>query len=159
VFFIEHPVSSLHGTLTNPKPMCEGHLKMQNSLHHGSEEERRSTNQFNHSEYKRWSEELMATRSFKTQSGIDSFLGTNENLQLGCEDISLSSMEIDKRMTKAGNNMMWNPREWKRAAKQLRNRCRLLVEEFYSAVANEETRIVRMELRKLARGSKSRWGS
>jgi hypothetical protein len=157
VFFIEHPVSSLHGTLTNPKPMCEGHLKMQNSRHPGSEEERRSTNQFNHSEYKRWSEGLKATRSFKTQSGIDSFLGANENLQARCEDISVSSMEIGDKMTKVNDNLMWKPREWKRAAKQIRNRCRLLVEELYSALANEETRIARMELGKLRRWAKSPW--
>jgi hypothetical protein len=56
-------------------------------------------------------------------------------------------------MTKAGDNMGWKPHGWKRAAKQLRNRCRVLVEEFYSALANEETGIARQESGKQLRGS------
>ena len=158
MFITEHPASLLDGTLTNVDLMREGHLKMQNARHDGHKKERHSTNQFNDSEYKRWSEELMPTRSCKTQSGIESFLGTNENPQAGCEDISVSSMEIGVQMTEAGNNMAWKPREWKRAAKQLRNRCRLLMGEFYSTVANEETRIARLELGKLTRWVKSPWG-
>jgi hypothetical protein len=67
-------------------------------------------------------------------------------------------MGIGKKMTKAGNNMVWKPHEWKRAAKQLPHRCRLLVEELYSAVANDETRIARMGLDKLTRWAKSPWG-
>jgi hypothetical protein len=70
---------------------------MQTTRHHGIKDERHSTNQFNDSEYKRWSEGLTATRSFKTQWGIDSFLGTNENLQPGNEDVSLSSTEIEEK--------------------------------------------------------------
>jgi hypothetical protein len=131
---------------------------MQNARHDGHEKERHSTNRFNDSEYKRWSEGLMAGRSFKTQWGIDSFLGTNENLQAGCGDISVSSMEIGERVTKAGNNMLWKPREWKRAAKQLRNRWRLLMEEFYSVGANAEIKIVRVDLDRLTRWAKSPWG-
>src|SRR5580692_1444336 len=155
VFFIEHYVSPLHGTLTNVDLTCEGHLKMQNTRHDGHK--RHSTHQFNHSEYKRWSEGLMASRSFKTQLGIDAFLTPNENLQARPEDIALPSMEVGDKMIKAGHTMVWKPRAWKRAAEQLRNRCRVLVEEWYSAVANEETRIVRVELSKLRRWAKSPW--
>jgi hypothetical protein len=158
MFFIEHSVSSLHGTLTNVDLTREGHLQMQNAQHDGYKKKHYSTNRFNDSEYKRWSEGLKASGSCKTQWGIDSFVGTNENLQPGCEDVSPSAMKIGEKVTKAGTSMFWKPREWKRAAKQLRNRCRLLVEEFCSAVAKEETRFVRMELGKLARGAKSRWG-
>jgi hypothetical protein len=158
VFFIEHSVSSLHGTLANLEPMREGQLRMHNARHAGFKTERRSTNRFNDSEYKRWSERLMASRSFKTQSGIDTFLSANENLQTRCEDISAPSMKISDKMTRTGHDVLWKPRAWKRAAEQLRNRCRLLVEEFYSAVANQETRIVRVELSKLRRWAKSPWG-
>jgi hypothetical protein len=158
VFFIEHSGSSLHGTLKNLKQVRGGHLQMQNERHNGFKEEKHPTNRFNDSEYRRWSEGLIPTRSLKTQSGIQSFLGTNENLQPGCEDISLSSMGLAKKMTKAGNNMVWKPDEWKRAAKQLPHRCRLLVEELYSTVANDETRIARMGLGKLTRWAKSPWG-
>jgi len=42
--------------------------------------------------------------------------------------------------------MVWKSREWKRAAEQLQNKCRLLVGEFFSVVADEEARITRMEL-------------
>jgi hypothetical protein len=41
---------------------------------------------------------------------------------------------------------VWNPREWKRALVQLQNRCRSSVGELFSAVANEETELARMEL-------------
>jgi hypothetical protein len=43
-------------------------------------------------------------------------------------------------------SMVWKSREWKRAAKKLRNRYRLLVGELFSVVSNEEDRIARMEL-------------
>lgn len=158
VFFIEHSGSSLPGTLTNLRLVCEGHLQMQNARHNGSREERHPTNRFNDSEYRRWSERLMATRSFKTQCRTQSFVGTNENLQPRCEDIPLSSTGVGKKMTRAGNNMVWKPRTWKRAAKQLPNRCRLLVDKLYSVAANDETRIVRMGLGKLTRWAKSPWG-
>jgi hypothetical protein len=138
--------------------MREGHLKMQNARHDGHEKGRHSANRFNDSEYKRWSEGLTATRTCKAQLGIGSFLGAKENPQAGCELISVSSMEIGTKLTDAANKTAWKPREWKRAAKQLRNRCRLLMEELYSAVANEETRIARMGLGKLTRWAKSPWG-
>jgi|SRR5579863_1022262 len=131
---------------------------MRNARHYGSKEERHPKNRFNDSEYRRWSERLTATRSFKTQSGIQSFLGTNENLQPRCDDISLSSTGIGEKMTKAGNNLVWTPRIWKRAARQLPNRCRLLVEKLYSVVANDETRIARMGLGRLTRWARSPWG-
>jgi len=158
VFFIEHSGSSLHGTLTNLKLVREGHLQMQNAQENGSKEEGHPTNRFNDPEYRRWSEGLIAARSFKTQCGIQSFLDTNENLQPGCEDICLSSMGIGEKMTKAGKKMVWKPHEWKRAAKQIPNRCRLLVEELFLAVANDETRIERLGLCKLTRWAKSPWG-
>jgi hypothetical protein len=41
---------------------------------------------------------------------------------------------------------VWKPREWKRTLEQLQNRYRSLVGELFSAVANEETRLARMEL-------------
>jgi hypothetical protein len=41
---------------------------------------------------------------------------------------------------------VWKPREWKRAVEQLQNRCRSSVGELFSAVANEETELARMEL-------------
>ena len=41
---------------------------------------------------------------------------------------------------------VWKPREWKRALVQLQNRCRSSVGELFSAVANEETELARMEL-------------
>jgi hypothetical protein len=50
VFFIEHSGSSPHGTLTNLKLVCEGHLQMQNARHNESREERHPTNRFNDSE-------------------------------------------------------------------------------------------------------------
>ena len=158
VFFIEHSGSSPHGTLTNLKLVCEGHLQMQNARHNESREERHPTNRFNDSEYRRWSEGLMATRSFKAQCGVQSFLCTNENLQPRCGDIFRSSTGIGEKMTKAGNNMVWKPRTWKGAAKQLPNTFRLLVEKLYSAVANDETRIAQMGLGKLTRWAKSPWG-
>jgi hypothetical protein len=42
--------------------------------------------------------------------------------------------------------MIWKSREWKRAVGKLQNKYRLLVEELFSAVSNEEARIARMEL-------------
>jgi hypothetical protein len=158
VFVIEHSGSSLRGTLTNLKLVRGGHLQMRNARHNGCKEERQPTNRFNDSEYRRWSERLMATRSFKTQCGIQSFLGTNENLQPGCEDISLSSTGVGEKMTKAATIMVWKQRTWKRTAKQLPNRCRLLVEKLYSVVANDETRIARIGLDRLTRWAKSPWG-
>jgi hypothetical protein len=77
--------------------MREGHISMRNARHHISEKEKNSANQFNESEYKRWSEGIAANQSLKTQWGIESFLGTNKNLDPGSEDISLSSMEAGEK--------------------------------------------------------------
>ena len=159
MFFIEHSGPSLHGTLTYLKLVRGGHLQMQNARQNGFKEERHPANRFNDPEYRRWSEGLISTRTFKPQCEIQSFLGTNENLQPGCKDISLSSMRIGEKITKPANNMVWMPYEWKRVAKQLPHRCRLLMEKLYSAVANDETRIARMGLGNITRWAKSPWGS
>lgn len=97
MFSIEHSVPSFHGTLTDLEPMREGQISMRNARHHISEKERNSANQFNDSEYKRWSEGISTGQSLKTQWGIESFLGTNEKLDPGSEDISLSSMEVGEK--------------------------------------------------------------
>jgi len=70
---------------------------MQNAHGHGFDKESHSTNHFNDSEYARWSQRFTATQSSKTQWGIESFLGTTENPQPGCEDISASLQEIGKK--------------------------------------------------------------
>jgi hypothetical protein len=49
-------------------------------------------------------------------------------------------------MTNENSDFAREPGKLKRAAKQLRNSCRLLVEKLYSAIAREESRIARMEL-------------
>ena len=67
---------------------------MKNAQHHGLKKESHSTNQFNDSEYKRWSEGIAADKPGGTQWGIESFLDPNENPRPGCEDISISSVEI-----------------------------------------------------------------
>jgi hypothetical protein len=69
---------------------------MQNAQYHGFKKENHSTNQFNDSEYERWSEGIKATQSPTTQCGIESFLGTKENLQAGREDISVFLIGIGK---------------------------------------------------------------
>jgi hypothetical protein len=56
---------------------------MQNGQDHGLKNESHSTNQFNNSEYARWLKGITSAQSLKTQSGIEGFLGTNENLQPG----------------------------------------------------------------------------
>jgi hypothetical protein len=96
VFFIEHSGASLHATLKSLKVVGEDHFQMQNERHNGFKVEGHHTNRFNDSEYKRWSEGLNPTRTFKTPSGIQGFLGMNENLQPGCKDNSLSSMGLAK---------------------------------------------------------------
>ena len=50
-------------------------------------------NHFNDSEYERWSEGIAAKQPRRTQGGIESFLGPNEKLQAGREDISIASGE------------------------------------------------------------------
>ena len=42
--------------------------------------------------------------------------------------------------------MVWKPIDWKRTVRELQNRCRSFMGELFSAVANEESRIARMEL-------------
>jgi hypothetical protein len=69
---------------------------MQNAQYHGFKKGSHSTNQFNASEYERWSEGIKNTQSPTTQCGIESFLGTNENLQTRREDISVFLIEIGK---------------------------------------------------------------
>jgi hypothetical protein len=41
--------------------------------------------------------------------------------------------------------MVWKSQEWTRAAEQLRAKCWSLMLELSSAIANEETKIARME--------------
>jgi hypothetical protein len=53
-------------------------------------------NQFNDSEYQRWSAGIRAGRPLSVASGIASFLDPNEDLQPGREDIPTSSVEIGK---------------------------------------------------------------
>ena len=59
-------------------------------------------------------------------------------------------------MTNETNHFVREPGELKRAAKQLRNSCRLLVEKLYSAIAREESRIARMELGMQSRSTDTR---
>jgi hypothetical protein len=77
--------------------MRKTHSKMQNTRHHGFKKEIHSANQFNDSEYKRWSEAITRSQSPKTEWGIESFLGTNENLQPVHQDISISLVGIGSR--------------------------------------------------------------
>jgi hypothetical protein len=70
---------------------------MQNAKRKGSEKEGHTTNQFNDSEYERWSKGITDTKSLEIQSGIKSFLGTPANLQPGREDNSISLIEIGKK--------------------------------------------------------------
>jgi hypothetical protein len=49
-------------------------------------------------------------------------------------------------MKKGVTNMVRKPSAWKRAAEQFRKSWQLLVGQLSSAVADEETRIARMEL-------------
>jgi hypothetical protein len=70
---------------------------MRNGRYHGLKKEGHSMNQFNDSEYERWSEQFKATESLQAQSGIESFLGTSENLQPGREDISVSLIKIGEK--------------------------------------------------------------
>ena len=61
---------------------------MRNAQRHDLKNESHSTNRFNDSEYERWSEGIAPPQSLKTQGGIESFLGTTENLRAGSEDVS-----------------------------------------------------------------------
>jgi hypothetical protein len=67
---------------------------MQNAHDLASKMERRFANQFNDSEYRRWSARIRAGRPLSVPSGITVFLDPNEDLQPGREDIPLSSVEI-----------------------------------------------------------------
>jgi ABC-type xylose transport system substrate-binding protein len=73
---------------------------MQTKPYHELKKESHFLSQFNDSEYERWSEGIKATKSPKTQLGIEGFLGTNENLQAGREDISMFLQEISKGIQK-----------------------------------------------------------
>jgi hypothetical protein len=72
---------------------------MKNGQNHGSnfKKESHSSNQFNDSEYKRWSKGITATQSNTTQSGIESFLGTNETPQSESEETSGSLTAIGEQ--------------------------------------------------------------
>jgi hypothetical protein len=70
---------------------------MQIAQRHGLAKESHSTNQFNHSEYSRWSEGLKASQSRETQCEIERFLGTTENPRTDHENISLSLKEIGEQ--------------------------------------------------------------
>src|SRR5487761_355484 len=105
-----------------------------------------STIRFDDSEYERWSQGIAVAPSLKTQWGIERFLGANENIKPAHEDVSTSFVPYRRKMKKGVTIMLWNPHEWKRAAGQLHNRWRSWVEGLSSAVAEEETRIARMEL-------------
>ncbi len=70
------------------------HSKMQNALHCGFKKESPSTNQFNDSEYKRWSEAITGSEYPKGECGIESFLGMNENPRSNSQDNSVSLVEI-----------------------------------------------------------------
>jgi hypothetical protein len=67
---------------------------MQNAQRHGFKKKNPSTNQFNNSEYDRWSEGLKAIQSGKTQCEIVKSLGTAEDPLSGHETISVSWKEI-----------------------------------------------------------------
>jgi hypothetical protein len=94
LYKIEHSFSGRDDTLTNVELMREGQFKMQNASHQRSQKQSNSTNRFNDLEYKRWSESITETRSTETRSGIDSFLGTNENQQPGHHDTSIPLVQI-----------------------------------------------------------------
>lgn len=70
---------------------------MQNEQRHELKARCQSINQFDDSEYERWSERFNATQSFNAESGFESFLGTNENMNARNEDMFESSIEmVDK---------------------------------------------------------------
>jgi hypothetical protein len=70
---------------------------MQSAQRHGLKKKSHSTNQFNHSEYSRWSDGLKASQSRKTECEIESFLGTTEILETVHENISVSLKEIGEQ--------------------------------------------------------------
>jgi len=67
---------------------------MENGQHHGSKfkKEMHAMGQFNDSEYQRWSKGITNTQSNTAPSGIESFLGTDENLQTGGDDTSVTEV-------------------------------------------------------------------
>jgi hypothetical protein len=82
---------------------------MQTKPYHELKKESHSLSRFNDSEYERWSDGIKTTKSPKTQSGIEGFLGTNQNLQTGCEDISIFLQEIGKGVQKRSSNLFGYP--------------------------------------------------
>jgi hypothetical protein len=70
---------------------------MQNAQDREIKEAVGSTNKFNNAEYKRWSDGITRGQSFKTQWGVESFLGTPENAPAVREDISLSLVETGEK--------------------------------------------------------------
>jgi hypothetical protein len=70
---------------------------MQNAQHRGFKKESHATNQFNDPEYKRWSEAITGSESPRTEGGIESFLGMNENPRSSSQDPSMSLVEIGSR--------------------------------------------------------------
>ena len=93
VFRIEYSLPTLNETLLIIELMRKAHSKMQNTPYRGFKKKNQSTNQFNNSEYQRWSEGTKGSQCHKTEWGIESFLGTNENLQSGRQDVSKPLVE------------------------------------------------------------------
>jgi hypothetical protein len=56
----------------------------------------RTSNQFDDSEYERWSAGIAVSQTPKPHGGIDRFLGTNEKLAARGEDAFVTSIEIGK---------------------------------------------------------------
>jgi hypothetical protein len=67
---------------------------MENGQNHGSKfkKEMYAMSQFNDSEYQRWSKGITKAQSPSPQSGIESFLGTDESLQTASDDTSVTEI-------------------------------------------------------------------
>ena len=94
VFRIEHSLPTLNERLLIIELMRKAHSKMQITRYRGFKNTNHSTNQFNNSEYKRWSKGTKGNQCHRTEWGIESFLGTNENLQSGRQDVSNPLVEV-----------------------------------------------------------------
>jgi len=70
---------------------------MQSEQRHSLKKKNHSTNRFNDSEYERWSEGITTAHSTGAPGGIDGFLGTTENEQLGGEEFPGSLTGIGKK--------------------------------------------------------------
>jgi hypothetical protein len=105
-------------------------------------------NQFNDSEYKRWSKGITTTQSNTARSKIENFLDTNENQQTRSEG-TLESLTEGREQCEEGSvtAMIWNSQAWNRAAEQLRAKCWSLLRELFSVVAHEESKIAHREMR------------